>query len=120
MNLLVGTDIESVDRFNQLLKSNKNYLRDIFFESEYDYAIRKVNSDQSLTGIWCAKEAVVKSFNAVKLITIRNVEIICTKNGSPKAIIRNTILKDLKFNISLSISHTREYATAVAVLTIIN
>lgn len=118
MRLLVGTDIESVDKFKKLIEIKRKLIKNIFFESEYNYAINKVNSDQSLTGIWCAKEAVVKSFSQFKLITIREVEIICIKNCAPKAIIRNLKVKDLNFNISISISHTKEYATAIAVLTI--
>lgn len=120
MNLLVGTDIESVNRFNELLKLNRDSLKYIFFDGEYNYALNKVNSDQSLTGIWCAKEAVVKSFSQVEIITIKDVEIVCAKNSAPQAIIRNSKLKDLKFNISISISHTKEYATAVAVLIVFN
>ena len=118
MRLLVGTDIESVEKFKKLINLKKQLLQKIFFESEYNYAINKVNSDQSLAGIWCAKEAVVKSFSQLKTITIRDVEIMCEKNSAPKAVIRNLKVKDLKFNISVSISHTMEYATAVAVLTI--
>ena len=112
MRLLVGTDIETVDRFKKLL------IKNIFFESEYNYSINKANREQSLAGIWCAKEAVVKSFSQIKLITVREVEIICAKNSAPKAIIKNLKVKDLNFNISISISHTKEYATAIAVLTI--
>ena len=118
MKLLVGTDIESVDRFKKLLQLKTKSIKNIFFESEYNYAINKTNSDQSLTGIWCAKEAVVKSFSQFRLITIREVEIICIKNCAPKAIIRNVKANDLKFNISISISHTKDFATAIAVLTI--
>tara|TARA_B110000879_G_C11036882_1_gene457184 strand:- start:39 stop:401 length:363 start_codon:yes stop_codon:yes gene_type:complete len=118
MKLLVGTDIESVDKIKKLIKLKKNLIKKIFFESEYNYAINKVNSDQSLAGIWCAKEAVVKSFSQINKITIREVEIICVKNCAPKAVIRNLKVKDLNFNISVSISHTMEYATAISVLTI--
>ena len=119
MKLLVGTDIESVLRFKKLLEFKRKLLKNIFFESEYNYAINKVNPEQSFTGIWCAKEAVVKSFGQFKVINIRNVEIICSKNCAPKAIIKNFSVEDLKFNISISISHTKEFATATSVLTII-
>ena len=118
MKISVGTDIESVQRFKMLIKSKKNLVKNIFFESEYNYAINKVNSEQTFTGIWCAKEAVVKSFGQFKVINIRNVEIICSKNCAPKAIIKNFSLEDLKFNISISISHTKEFATATAILLI--
>ena len=43
MKILVGTDIESVQRFKILVKSEKNLVKNIFFESEYNYAISKVS-----------------------------------------------------------------------------
>ncbi len=120
MKLLVGTDIESVDRFKKLIEFKNKTIKNSFFDSEYNYAINKVNIDQSLTGIWCAKEAVVKSFSQFKRITTREVEIICVKNCAPQVLIRTTRFKDLNFNISISISHTKLFATAIAVLTILD
>lgn len=49
MNLLVGTDIEVVDRFGELIKEKSILLKQLFFESEYNYTINKVNSDQYFT-----------------------------------------------------------------------
>ena len=120
MKILVGIDIESVIKFKKLIKFKNKILSKSFFESEYTYAMNRVNSDQSLAGIWCAKEAVVKSFSQFKLITTREVEIICVKNCAPNAIIRTTRFKHLNFNISISISHTNQYATAISVLTILD
>ena len=118
MNFLVGTDIEVVGRFGQLIEEKSILLKQLFFESEYNYAINKVNSDQSFTGIWCAKEAVVKAFSKITMITIRSVEIFCVKNCAPTVKVRNLKLNELDFNISISISHTKAYATATAVLII--
>lgn len=116
MEIFVGTDIESVNRFKALLSRNK--LKTIFSELEYEYAINKKNPEQSFTGIWCAKEAVVKSFGQIKLINIKNVEIICTQNSQPKAIINKLDMENLEFKISVSISHTKDLATATAILVI--
>jgi len=116
MKLLVGTDIESVDRFKKLLQSKSQLLKNIFFESEYNYAINKNNSEQSLAGIWCAKEAVVKSFSQIKSVNIKDVEIICAKNQAPTVLIEKIHQSDFKFEISISISHTKDFATAMAVL----
>ena len=120
MKLLVGTDIESVIKFRELIECKNKIIRKSFFDSEYNYAINKANGDQSLAGICCAKEAVVKSFSQFKLITTREVEIICIKNSAPTAIIRTTRFKDLNFNISISISHTKQFATAISVLTVLD
>mgnify|MGYP001189151969 FL=1 len=119
MNLFVGTDIESVDRFKKIIDHNIKDLHHFFFKSEYEYAINKVNREQSFAGIWCAKEAVVKSFNKIRKISIRDVEVICQKDSAPEILIRNFSNKGLAFSISVSISHTTEYATAVCVLQIL-
>ena len=116
MKLLVGTDIESVDRFKKMLQLKRKLIKNIFFESEYNYAISKINPEQSLAGIWCAKEAVVKSFSQIKSLNIKDVEIICFKNHAPKVSIEK--LEQNNFNISISISHTKNFATAVSVLSI--
>ena len=89
----------------------------IFTESEYNYAIKKLLPEQSFAGIWCAKESVVKSFGQIKLIKIKNVEIICEHNKSPVVKLRG-IHFDFEYNISVSISHTDKIANAVSILTI--
>lgn len=118
MKILVGTDIESVSRFKKLLHLKKNLIKKIFFESEYNYAFSKNSPEQTLTGIWCAKEAVVKSFSQIKTISIKDVEIICVQNLAPTVSIKMFNQNGLKYDISISISHTKDNATATAVLTI--
>ena len=70
----------------------------------------KKNPEQSFTGIWCAKEAVVKSFGQIKLINIKNVEIICTQNSQPKAIINKLDMENLEFKISVSIFSYKRFS----------
>lgn len=118
MRLLVGTDIESIERFKKLIDFKFELLKKMFFEDEISYALGKANSCQSLAGIWCAKEAVVKSFNQVAYLDIRDVKVISRKNSSPKVSIEKLKLKEINFDISISISHSKHYATAVAILTI--
>lgn len=120
MRLLVGTDIESVGRFKKLIDFKTKQLKTIFYENEIVYAFNKANSSQSLAGIWCAKEAVVKSFSEIHLLSIRDVEIICKKGFAPKVIIHNLKLENINYELSVSISHTNEYANAIAVLLILN
>jgi holo-[acyl-carrier protein] synthase len=120
MKLLVGTDIESIERFTRIIDFKSKLLKKMFFENEINYSLNKINSSQSLAGIWCAKEAVVKSFSQFSQISITEVEIICVKNSAPSALIRNSKVKNLNFAISISISHTNEFATAIAILTILD
>jgi holo-[acyl-carrier protein] synthase len=120
MTILVGTDIESVERIKKIVNHKRNLLKKIFYESEINYALNKVNSSQSLAGIWCAKESIVKSFSQITQIFVTDVEIICSKNSAPKAFIHNLKVDDINFQLSISISHTKEFATAISVLSIIN
>lgn len=119
MNLYTGIDVESADRFQKLIYQKSEILSRIFFELEYEYAIDKVNPAQSFAGIWCAKESVVKSFNKIRKITIRDIEIISCKGSAPEILFRNYKDKGLAFTISVSISHTSDYATAVCILQIL-
>lgn len=120
MRLLVGTDIESVDRFKKLIDFKKKQLKMMFFENEISYALNKANSSQSLAGIWCAKEAVVKSFSEIHTFSVRDVEIICKKGFAPKVIIHNLKLENINYELSISISHTSKFANAIAILLILN
>ena len=120
MKIYVGTDIESVRRFKNLVEIESKALKNIFFKNEYNYAINKSSFEQSLTGIWCAKEAVVKSFSPIITLNVKDVEIICKKNTAPKVLIKKNKILELNFDITISISHNKDYATAVAVLAILS
>lgn len=115
MRIFIGTDIEAIERFRSLVNDKKK-LKSIFSTNEYQYAINKLNPEQSFAGIWCAKEAVVKSCGEIKLLNVRDVEIICSKNCPPRAIIKNEFLKNKQVNITVSISHTKDYANATSIV----
>ncbi len=102
------------------MNQKKKSLKKIFFENEYDYAIHKVNPEQTFAGIWCAKEAVIKAFHNFQVLNIRNIQIICHKNCAPTVSIKNFSIKPDNYNLSVSISHTKDFATAVAILQINN
>lgn len=114
----IGTDIEEVNRFKHLLKTKPSLLQKIFAEQEWHYAAGK-NTAQTLTGFWCAKEAVLKAFAPVLSLEVRQIEIIKNPKGYPEARIHHPAALDLNFHLSISISHTKEIATAMALLQVI-
>lgn len=93
----VGVDIESVHRFESV--SDR-----LFTASEREHAGDRLDSR---AGIWCAKEAVVKAVSKWRQLSLREVEIVYS-GDRPTAIVAG-------FDIDVSISHTPEYAVAVAV-----
>jgi holo-[acyl-carrier protein] synthase len=106
--MLLGTDIESVTRFQHLLIKKPGMLKRLFTDYEYQYAMAKAAPAQALAGIWCAKEAVVKALGTIALIDIRDVEIKHTACGAP------LVAPMSGYTITVSIAHTKTYATAVA------
>lgn len=114
----IGTDIEEVRRFKRLLETKPGLLQKIFSQSEWKYAFGK-NTPQTLTGLWCAKEAVLKAFSPVVALEVTQIEITKNPKGYPEAIIHHPDVASINFHLSISISHTREIATATALLQVI-
>ncbi len=116
--IYIGTDIEEVARFENLKQNKPSLLCKMFSPQELDYVKSKINA-QSLTGIWCAKEATVKAFSLMKIIDIRSVYIAHYPNG---ALFVSQILNfdfEEYYQITLSISHTKNYASATCLVRLI-
>jgi holo-[acyl-carrier protein] synthase len=112
MDVFVGTDIESVHRIKNILNRKYDYLNHLFYKNELDYSLKRNNPECTLTGIWCAKEAVLKSMNPVVKLSLHDIEILNTQESHPKVKINKKL--DFEYSISVSFAHTKEYATATA------
>lgn len=110
---MVGIDIEDISRFKRLYVKKPNLTKRLFSVYEWEYAINKNNPHATLTGFWCAKEAVVKAFSAIELLSIKDIHITHFENGAPKAIVLKSHIEN-KYTVAVSISHSRQQATAVA------
>ncbi len=115
MSLHLGTDIESVNRFYKLYNNKNHLLKRLFYESEYNYANSKSKPWETLAGIWCAKEAVLKALFPLCQLHISQIEIKRLKGNIPTVEIYNSDLIIQDFEFSLSISHTSKYACASAI-----
>ena len=81
----------------------------IFTQGERDYIKSKKDSAQTMTGIWCAKEAYFKAKGGgVTPNNLLTVEVGHYENGAPYYI------NDQE--ASLSISHTKGVAVAVCII----
>ena len=110
---MIGIDIENIARFKKLYIHKNSLLQKMFNESEWNYAIAKANPSQTLTGIWCAKEAVLKALFPTYQVFIKDITIAHKSSGEPFAKIKSNVVNtDL---INISISHEKDYATAVAI-----
>ena len=81
------------------------FYRNNFTEREISYCLLQSNPKTSFTGLFAAKEAIVKAQNQFIGISFNELEIQHDKNGKP-----------LFKNFDLSISHAGNLAVAVAVV----
>ena len=123
MILGYGVDIVETDRIKRLaLQWGDSFLKRIFTEKELSYSKKKKFSHQHLAARYAAKEAVLKAFGdrKNKLINWKDIEVKNVTSGRPVIDLKRSA-KKLKNklgidDIILSISHTKDYAVAGAIL----
>lgn len=113
---MIGIDIEEVERFKNL---SDKIINRVYTKSEVEYCNSKANPEMHFAGMWCCKEAVVKCLHDLKF-PVTEVEILHNPDGAPYVnptakIQKYLVEKNIK-SIQVSISHTRTYATAIAML----
>ena len=103
----IGTDITEIRRIKDAM-SKEGFLEKVFNPEEIEY----INGCPSrCAGLFCAKEAVSKATGlGLAKAGIKNIHISHTEEGVPTAKIEGT-----DYALHLSISHGKDYATAVAV-----
>ena len=110
MILNIGVDIEQASRFRKI---NKNFLLRFFSKNEIGKI--KITDSGRIAGIFCAKEAVIKACTPIEKLHFENIEILHREDNSPYALIKKS--KKIKSgDIRLSISHSKDYAVAAAIL----
>jgi len=121
---MLGTDIVEIIRIKEMVhgQSSEAFLRRVFTEQELKYcynAPKDLYKYHSLAARFAAKEAVMKVLGeGMSKVDWKDIEVCRLTNGKPfiklsgKAL---TLAKKHKFKrIEISLSHTENYATAVA------
>jgi holo-[acyl-carrier protein] synthase len=109
---LAGIDIVEIRRIARLVR-NRRFCERVFSPKEISYCSSKKNPGQHYAVRFAAKEAVWKALGK-KGITHKDISIRNSPEGKPELILPAR-LKNLEKRISVSLSHTGEYAVAVAV-----
>jgi holo-[acyl-carrier protein] synthase len=116
----VGIDMVEVKRIKILMeKWGDRFLHRVFTPWEIAYCKSKHSPEQSFAARFAAKEAILKAIGTGLSQGIRwtSMEVVNDKNGSPSVKFGKRIkdkIGDKK--ILISMSHTKEYAVAQAVL----
>jgi holo-[acyl-carrier protein] synthase len=110
-----GIDIVEVKRLRRTVKKwGEAFLNRVFTEREIAYAKNRRSTYEHLAGRFAAKEAILKATD-VGEFAFKDIEIINNEMGKPYARIIKPNNK--KYQISVSISHIKDYAIASAVVT---
>jgi len=107
----IGTDIVEIDRVARSIK-NPRFLKRVFTPQEIAYCRARKNSAQHFAVRFAAKEAVWKAVGKPTLLH-RDIQIRNRPNGKP-IVIFPLRFKKLARRVSISLSHGRDYAVAMA------
>jgi len=115
ISLEIGIDCVGIPEFKKDVLSNDNIIKKVFTNNEISYCEKKLNSCQHFAVRFAAKEAVIKAFSCYNIkILLGQIEILNKKNGIPFVKILDDKLSD--FDIKISLSHSKETAVAVAIV----
>ncbi|MDI6756824.1 MAG: holo-ACP synthase [Endomicrobiia bacterium] len=108
----IGIDIVEVGRIARLARDGK-FLKKIYTEEEIIYCGSKKNSAQHYAVRFAAKEAVWKALKKrSRGLTHRDIGIRNDSDGRPRVYIKNRPAR----GVTISLTHTKEYAAAFCVV----
>jgi len=112
----VGIDLLEIDRLERALERRPRLALRLFTEAERAYAASRARPGQHLAARFCAKEAVAKVL-ALEAWSFLDVEIL-GGDGPPQLRLHGAAAAraaELGVEVSVSLTHTRRDAGAVAV-----
>jgi holo-[acyl-carrier protein] synthase len=117
----IGIDIIEISRIKESIeKYGDKFLKKIYTENEIKYCLTKTNKFQHLAARFAAKEAVYKALTTgwEKGLSWQNIEVFNEPSGMPFVKLNGKLENFLSDNKSLkiSMSHSRDYVTCVAII----
>jgi holo-[acyl-carrier protein] synthase len=110
----VGIDLLEIERLERALERYPRLAERVFTESERDYAASRRRPGRHLAARFAAKEAVVKALGLSGSFGLREVEVLA---GEPPTVRLTGRAGDAGkgLDVQVSLTHSRDFAAAVAV-----
>lgn len=118
MILGIGNDIVEIARIEKAL-GNENFKKRVYTSNEIEMIEKKgAGKIASYAGRFSAKEAISKAMGTgVRDFNLIDIEIINDELGKPLVTFKNELEEKMEDKrVELSISHSKDYATAVAII----
>ena len=117
----LGIDIIEIDRIKDSIENyGEKFLSKIFTPAEINYCQNKANKFQHFAARFAAKEAVYKALATgwQEVLSWQDIEIFNESTGMPQVSMRGRLKEFLGEDKSLkiSISHSNNYVTCVAII----
>jgi holo-[acyl-carrier protein] synthase len=112
----VGIDLLDIERLERALERRPRLAARLFTESELAYASARARPGQHLAARFCAKEAVAKALG-LEAWSFSEVEVVGGR-GPPQVRLSGAAAEraaDLGVEVSISLTHSRGHAAAIAV-----
>lgn len=115
MILGTGIDIIEIERIQKAIdRWGDHFLQHVFTDAEIKYSQKHKNATQHFAARFAAKEAVFKAMDTNAPIDWKDIQILNDANGKPHCTYND---ENFKHQIFISISHTKNYAVANAIVT---
>ena len=117
----IGNDIIEIERVEKAI-SKEGFKNKVYTQKELENIEKRGNRTETYAGIFSAKEAISKAIGTgVREFSLTDLEILNDDLGKPYVVVSEKLDKILKnkkedYQIEISISHSKKYATAMAII----
>ena len=117
----IGNDIIEIERIEKAI-SKEGFKNKVYTQKELENIEKRGDRVETYAGIFSAKEAISKAIGTgVREFSLTDLEILNDDLGKPYVVVSERLDKIIKskkenYQIEISISHSKKYATAIAVI----
>ena len=117
----IGNDIIEIERIEKAI-SKEGFKNKVYTQRELENIEKRGNRTETYAGIFSAKEAISKAIGTgVREFSLTDLEILNDDLGKPYVVVSERLDKIIKskkenYQIEISISHSKKYATAMAII----
>ena len=117
----IGNDIIEIERIEKAI-SKEGFKNKVYTQKELENIEKRGDRVETYAGIFSAKEAISKAIGTgVREFSLTDLEILNDDLGKPYIVVSEKLDKIIKskkedYQIEISISHSKKYAIAMAII----